>query len=68
MEIKTVKTVYDDLNKYDFLAKDNDFISITKWSNGDGFDISMNDTIHFSLSYGQLEAINYLTKALDVEK
>lgn len=68
MEIKTVKTVYDDLNKYDYLAKDNDFISITKWSNGDGFDISMNDTIHFSLSYGQLEAINYLTKALDVEK
>lgn len=68
MKINKVKQVYDDLKKYDYLAKDNDFISITKWFNGDGFDISINDTIYFSLTYGQLYAINYLTKALEIEK
>lgn len=68
MEINKVKQVYDDLKKYDYLAKDGDFISITKWFNGDGFDISINDTKHFILTYGQLDAINYLTKALEFEK
>ena len=62
------KSVMDNLKKYDYLAKDDDFIEVTVWKNGEGYDISMKDGVLFSLTIGQLEAINYLTKKLDYEK
>lgn len=66
METNNKKSVWSDLNKFDSLAKENDFIEVTEWFNGEGWDISINEKI-ISLSYGQLEAINYLTKYLDYE-
>ena len=56
--------VSDDLKKYCCLAKDNDFIEITEWSNGEGWDVTINDR-HFHLTHGELEAINFLTKFLE---
>lgn len=67
MEIKERKSVNDKLKKYDHLAKDSDFIEVTEWTNGEGWDISINDNI-ISLTWGQLEAINYLIKVLSYEK
>lgn len=64
MEKVKRKSVNDNLQKYDYLAKDNDFIEVTEWSNGEGWDISINDKI-IQLTIGQLDAINYLTKALE---
>ena len=64
MEITNRKSISDDLNNYDCLAKKNDFIQITEWTNGEGWDITINETIT-SLTHGQLEAINYLIKTLD---
>lgn len=64
MEIKNRNSVFDDLNKYDYLAKKDDFIQITEWTNKEGWDITINDNI-ISLTSGQLEAINYLTKVLE---
>jgi len=66
METNNKKSVWSDLNKFDVLAKEHDFIEITEWSNGEGWDISTNEKI-ISLSYGQLAAINYLTKYLEYE-
>lgn len=66
METNNKKSVWSDLNKFDSLAKENDFIEVTEWFNGEGWDISINEKI-ISLSYGQLEAINYLIKYLDYE-
>lgn len=66
MELYNRKAVSDDLKKYDYLAKDSDFIEVSEWYNGEGLDISLNDKT-ISLTYGQLEAINYLVKALDFE-
>ena len=40
---------------------------MTEWANGEGWDISLNDKL-ISLTYGQLEAIKYLVKALEVER
>lgn len=68
MEIKTRKTAFDSLKKYDFLAKDDDFIEITEWSNGEGFDISINDKQVFSITSGQLDAINFLVQSLSFNK
>lgn len=57
-------TVNDDLNKYCPIAKANDFIEITEQSNGEGWDVTINDR-HFHLTRGELEAINFLTKFLE---
>lgn len=67
MKITNRKSVSDDLNKYDILAKPHSFVEVAEWTNGEGWDITFDDKI-ISLTMGQLDAINYLTKALEVEK
>lgn len=41
MEIYERKAVSDELKKYDHLAKDSDFIEVTEWTNGEGWDICL---------------------------
>ena len=67
MECKKRKSVFADLNVFDYTAKENNFIQVTEWTNGEGWDISINDDTIFSLTQGQLEAINYLSKKLHYE-
>lgn len=67
MECKKRKSVFAELNVFDYTAKENNFIQVTEWTNGEGWDISINDDTIFSLTQGQLEAINYLSKKLDYE-
>lgn len=67
MECKKRKSIFSELNVFDYTAKENDFIQVTEWTNGEGWDITINDDIIFSLTQGQLEAINYLSKKLDYE-
>lgn len=66
MKTGSRKSINDDLQKYDHLKNKSSFIEITEWTNGEGWDIAINEKI-FNLTYGELEAINYLTKALDYE-
>ena len=67
MEINDRKSIFDDLKKYSHLAKEDDFIEVTEWTNGEGWDITINDK-HFSLTFGELDAINYLVKALEYKE
>ena len=66
MKIDSRKSICDDLQKYDHLKNKSSFIEITEWTNGEGWNIAINERI-FNLTYGELEAINYLVKALDYE-
>ena len=66
MKIYNKKSVSDDLKKYDYLSKDSDFIEITEWDNGEGISITINMNT-FELTFGQLDAINYLSQALKYE-
>lgn len=66
MKINNKKSIYDDLQKYDCLKSKPSFIEITEWTNGEGWDITIDEKI-FSLTYGELEAIKYLTRVLDYE-
>lgn len=66
MKIGSRKSINDDLQKYDYLKNKSSFIEITEWTNGEGWDIAINEKM-FNLTYGELEAINYLTKALAYE-
>ena len=65
MEIKNRKCIFEDLNKFDIMAKKDDFIEVCEWTNGEGFDISITDKKIIRLTRGELEAIDFLTKALD---
>lgn len=67
MNRDTRKSISEDLVKFDYLAKKDAFIEITEWTNGEGWDITIDDKI-FQLTYGELEAINYLTKTLEYDK
>lgn len=63
-KIEKVKTISVELKVFDYLAKDSDYVSVTEWSNGEGWDIYIGDT-HIGLTVGQLRAINVLTSAID---
>ena len=67
MERKNLKSVSDNLNKYSYVAKDCDYITITEWSNEEGWDIDLNGKL-IQLHDTELEAINYLTRVLMYEK
>lgn len=67
MERKNLKSVSDDLNKYSYAAKEGDYITITEWSNEEGWDIDLNGKL-IQLHDTELEAINYLIQVLRYEK
>lgn len=63
MERVNRKSVNDRLRKYDFMAKEGDFVEVTQWTNGEGYDITIEDR-KMSLTDGELDAINYLVQTL----
>jgi hypothetical protein len=68
METYDKKTIYDKLNKYCPLSETDSYIEISEWKNSEGYDIDINGEKKFSLTLGELDAINYLTKVLSFEK
>lgn len=63
LEITQRKSVSDSLKKYDYLAKEDSFIEVTEWTNGEGYDITIDEKM-ISLTDGQLDAIYYLVETL----
>jgi hypothetical protein len=61
------KAIFTELAKYCYLAGPSDFIEITEWFNGEGFDICISNksgnTI-FQLTHGELDALKKLIKEL----
>ena len=68
MEFNERMSVKDDLRKYDHLANKDSIIQVTQWANGEGWDISIDDEPVISLTWGQLDAINYLTNTIQFQK
>lgn len=66
MEYHNRKSVIDKLSKYSIYSNgSDDYIEITEWINGEGWDICLGNK-RISLSFEELDAINFLTKALDI--
>ena len=65
MKVESLKSINCPISK--FLANSKDYITITEWANGEGWDISIDDRL-FSLHYDELVAINYLTAFLQYDK
>ena len=66
-EFNQRKSVNDSLYKYDILAKEDSYIEVTDWTNGEGWDITIDNKL-ISLTYGELEAINHLINLLQYNK
>ena len=65
METSKRKSVFDKLYKYDYLVKDeNKYIEVTEWTNGEGIDVIIDDDKFISITYRELDAINYLQSTL----
>lgn len=68
MEITKRKSINDKLKKYTYSGDENDIIEITEWANGDGIDIAiakvLGDNRMYTLSYDELDAIDYLIKSM----
>lgn len=63
-KIERLRSITAKTKTFDYLAKESDYISVTEWSNGEGWDISLNDKM-IGISRGMLDAINFLTTAVD---
>ena len=69
MEVVKRKSINDKLSKYDYLCSQNsgDYIEVTEWANGEGITVNINSDKTFDLSYGELDAINYLSKTIQYD-
>lgn len=63
-KIETLRSITTKMKMFDLVSKDSDYISVTEWSNGEGWDICLKDKM-ISISRDELEAINFLTTAVD---
>ena len=52
------------LNDIDPLAADNEFMEVSLWHNGEGFDVTLTSE-HFELTWAQYRALKKLLKALE---
>lgn len=68
MEKTTRKSINDDLSNYCCMANESDYIEVTEWTNGEGYDITIKEKPVISLTHGELDAINYLVNSLMYSK
>ncbi len=59
------KSLMVELKDFDYLAKKDDFIEVTEWGNGEGYDITLSDNQVISITAGQFDAIKKLIKKLN---
>jgi hypothetical protein len=52
------------------IGKNGDYIEITEWANGEGFDVDIETTQRqrFQLTWGQYEALKHLINIIDIQK
>jgi len=67
MDKYTKKAVFSNLKKYDFIASEDDFIEVTEWKNGEGFDVDIVGELstRFQLTWGEYTALKKLVKKLE---
>ena len=61
--INNRKAKFTELKPYCHLVEEHDFIEVTDWSNIEGFDVTISTKRgdqHFSLTYGEWEALQAL--------
>ena len=59
--------VFTELKEYDHMARDDDFMEVCEWKNGDGFDVEVEGKLktRFQLTWGEYNALIELVKELE---
>jgi hypothetical protein len=68
IEFSKRNTVFASLESFCVMAKEDDFIEVTQWTNYEGFDVNISDRSGnktFSLTDGEFRALKKLVKFLD---
>lgn len=63
IDVNKRRAVSSSLTKYCIFAKDNDFMEVTEWASGEGYDISIYNNCgdkSFSLTHGEFELLQVL--------
>jgi len=63
----SLEAVFAKLSDYCYMAKEHDYIEVTEWHNGEGYDIDIetsNGNRIIKLTHGELAAINALVAVL----
>lgn len=63
----TRKSIFSELKGHCYVSKDNAYIEITEWSNGDGFDIDLSSygEQYMRMTWGQFKLLKKLVKKLE---
>ena len=68
----TRDSLFAELNQFCTFSikKDSDFIEVTEWANGEGFDVDIETTQRqrFQLTWGQYEALKHLINIIEIQK
>jgi hypothetical protein len=67
VQISNRKAIFSELAHYDHLSKPDDFIEVTEWSNGEGYDVEIATSLgsRFQLTHGQYAALKDLITKLE---
>jgi hypothetical protein len=67
VQISSRKAIFSELAHYDHLSKPDDFIEVTEWSNGEGYDVEIATSLgsRFQLTHGQYAALKDLITKLE---
>ena len=60
METYERRARFTELRPYDHFAKEDDFMEVCEWHNGEGFDVTVGTSQQFSLTHGQWECLQTL--------
>jgi hypothetical protein len=63
IQVSTRKATFTNLKPYCHFSKPDDFIEVTEWSNGEGYDVTIHNVDgvkNFSLTMGEFEALTVL--------
>ena len=63
MDMYERKAKFTEIKPYCHTAKEHDFMEVTEWYNGEGFDVSMSSSSRnatFSLTWGEWECLQAL--------
>ncbi len=54
------KARFTELKPYDHFAKEDEFIEVCEWYNGEGFDVTIGNNKSISLTWGEFDALTAL--------
>jgi hypothetical protein len=63
------KAIFAKLKQFCHLAKEDNFIEVTEWANGEGFDVEVQGPLsqRFQMTWGEYDALKSLIKKLNKE-